>query len=139
MKKTFLILIGTLLVAGSAYAEYFEGTIANIDREGKKMTLSQKNTGELIEIKVNGVTALDLLRAGSPVRVQADKKDMIHWSASSVQVPREQLNVPDESLLESAEQSSMASVSGVAANESFSAHAIPADHSGGTEVNVRAR
>jgi hypothetical protein len=136
-----LLALSALFVASTALAEFVEGTITAIDPQGQKMTVASPS-GKSTEFKVNDARALNIVKVGSPVRVQANK-ELLGWNATSIQVPKDQLNIPDRRLLESDKTQYYALTEetkdehlGMSANESlFSGRSQrPA---GGSDVSVR--
>ena len=142
MKKPSLAILGALLLATAAYADFFEGTIIEINQQDNKMAFIRDDNSERIDVQVNDRAALGLVREGSPVRVQAEK-DSSGWNATSIQVPKDQLNVPDQRLLQTAEYANYNFANqerqeGTSANESLSNHSRPGA-AGGSEISVRQR
>ena len=142
MRKTGFVLAASLFLATAAYADFFEGTISDIDRHDSKLAFTRADNAERMEVKVKDTTTLDLVRLGSPVRVQADK-DLIGWTATSIQVPQDKLNLPDERLLKQAESTYMypevSARGGISANEAISNEYSNPVAQPGTEISVRHR
>lgn len=138
MRKSLLVLLGISLMATAAYADYFEGTISDIDHQTNKLGFTRTDNGERVEVEVRDQTALNLAKAGSPVRIQADKGLTGKWIAKSIQVPQDQLNVPDQALLNSNPAALEQPKAGMSASESISSNSNKTMYAG-TEVTVRQR
>ncbi len=95
MKKLALFLAMTLLLAsGVAYAEMVEGSVASVDLEGKKISVT-KADGASVDIWTNDattyageVTALAEMIEGDEVKIEAEKDAASgNMMAKSVEVP----------------------------------------------------
>ena len=88
-----LALLVTVAFQASALAKMVAGTVAEIDATAKKVTISTTDAAgaeSKAEVWVkddaalNGIAALNELKAGDQISVEADQDEQGNWKASTV-------------------------------------------------------
>ncbi len=87
MKKYSFLILGLLFWQNIAHAEMLSGTVTNIDPSGRIVTMQRADTNKTVKLHVKDASALESLRAGTQISVDASKSLFGKWETSSIETP----------------------------------------------------
>jgi len=79
-----MLVLGLVFFQTVAHAEILSGTVTNIDASSQKLTLHRADNNKDVTIHVKDKNAIDSLKAGSQITLDANKRMWGGWETQSV-------------------------------------------------------